>query len=102
MTAPDATPDVAHWQEFLPMQPGVTMVDFTPFARYAAIVERAEGLTRFRIFDFATRQSKLTEFPEPAYPAHSQGNAEYDTDPFRFSYESPITPSSHYACNMAT
>jgi oligopeptidase B len=34
--------------------------------------------------------------PEPAYSLGSAANAEFDTDKYRYSYQSPITPNSTY------
>ena len=103
VTAPVATPGVEHWKEFLPSQPGMTIEDFEPFARYGVVVERTEGLVRFNVLNFANRsESKLIDLPEPAYLAHPDHNPEFDSDQFRFAYESPVTPPSVFTFDMKT
>ncbi len=102
VTAPVATPGVEHWKEFLPSRPGVTIEEFEPFARYGVAIERTEGLVKFNVLNFATRETQAIDLPEPAYLAHDDHNAEFDTDTFRFSYESPVTPPSVFAFDMKT
>ncbi|MBV9656570.1 MAG: S9 family peptidase, partial [Verrucomicrobia bacterium] len=101
VTAPVATPDVAHWQEFLPSEPGVTIEDFETFSDHAIVSQREEGLAHFRVYDFATKKSERVALPEPAYLAESEHNAEFQTGVFRFKYESPVTPPSVFAYDFA-
>lgn len=102
MTAPVATPDTAHWTEYLPTQPGIKIEDFAPFAKYAVISERETGLPQFRVLDFADRKSVRVSMPEPAYDASGDANPEFDATGFRYTYQSPITPRSVYEYDFAT
>ncbi len=102
VTAPVATPGVEHWKEFIPAQAGVTIQRFEPFADYAVVVERAEGLVGFRVTDYENKNSQRITLPEPAYLAASEFNAEFDSDTFRFRYESPVTPPSIFAYDVKT
>ncbi len=104
VTAPVATPGVEHWKEFLPTRPGVTIEDFEPFARYGVVVEREEGLVRFGVLNFADpkKSQQRIELPEPAYLAHEDHNVEFDTDKFRFAYESPVTPPSVFEFDLTS
>ena len=101
-TAPVATPDEAHWTDFVPADPEVKVDDITLFAKYAVVSERKGGLPRLRVIDFATRASTEIPFPEPSYEAEMAANAEYDTTVVRFSYQSPVTAPSVFAYDMAT
>jgi len=75
---------VERWKEFIPMQPGITIEDFEPFADHAVVVERGEGLVRFRVTDYENRESQRIELPEPAYLAGAEFNPEFATGVFRF------------------
>ncbi|MDQ6654512.1 MAG: S9 family peptidase [Verrucomicrobiota bacterium] len=102
VTAPVATPGVEHWKEFIPGEAGVTIEAFEPFADHAVVVERAEGLVRFRVTDYENSDSKRIELPEPAYLAGPEFNVEFATGTFRFRYESPVTPPSVFAFDIAS
>ena len=52
--------------------------------------------------ELATDRSHFVSFPESAYSVFVGANPEFDTDLVRFTYASPVTPSSVYDYNMAT
>jgi oligopeptidase B len=99
---PVATPDEAHWTDFVPADPDVKVDDITLFAKYAVVSERKGGLPRLRVIDLATHAATEIPFPEPSYEAEMAANAEYDTTVVRFSYQSPVTAPSVFAYDMAT
>ncbi|MCX6954016.1 MAG: S9 family peptidase [Verrucomicrobia bacterium] len=101
VTAPVATPDRAHWTEFVPHTPAVKISDIDLFARFAVISEREDGLPWLRVIDLRTRASHRIAFPEPVFTAGLTGNLDYETDAVRFTYESLVTPSSVIAYDMA-
>lgn len=101
MTAPAATPDLTHWEEYLPSRPGIKIEGFEPFAKYAVVSEREAGLPQFSVLDFADRKSVRVPMPEPAYDAGGDANPEFDAPAFRYSYESPVTPRSVYEYDFA-
>ena len=101
-TAPVATPDEAHWTDFVPADPDVKVDDITLFAKYAVVSERKGGLPHLRVIDLATHAATEIPFPEPSYEAEMAANAEYDTTVVRFSYQSPVTAPSVFAYDMAT
>jgi oligopeptidase B len=102
VTAPVATPDEAHWTDFVPHNPAVKIDGIRLFARHAVVSEREDGLPYLRVIDLATRQSHRIAFPEPAYQAAVASNLDYDTTDFRFSYTSPVTAPSTFAYDLAT
>jgi oligopeptidase B len=102
VTAPVTTPGFERWREFIPAQPGITIKDFQPFARHAVITVRQEGLIHYRVLDFATNESQEIALPEPAYLVSEDENPEFDTGIFRFAYESPVTPQSVFAYDVAS
>jgi len=102
VTAPVATPGVEHWKEFISAQPGITIEDFHPFVRHAIVTARSAGLVRYRVLDFATNESQEIALPEPAYLVSEDENPEFDANIFRFAYESPVTPHSVFAYDIAS
>ncbi len=101
VTAPRDQADAKSWKVFLPEQKGVKMDGHQTFKNFLVIDERENGLPQFRIYDFASKQSHRVAFPEPSYDAHLGQNEEFDTNQFRFRYQSPITPPSAFDYDMA-
>ena len=103
VTAPVATPGVEHWKEFIPGHDGRKIEDFQTFAKFAVVFEREHGLTQFRVLDFAAAAptGKMIPLAEQAYEAGPSQNPEFDTDTYRFEYESPVTPPSVYDYSVA-
>jgi len=57
-------------------------------------------LPQIRVTDLRNGQSRRIEFPEPAYDAGNYDNREYDTNKFRYVYESFVTPHSIFEYDM--
>ena len=66
------------------------------FARFYVLVERADALPHLRITDLRTGESHRVAFPEAVYDAFPHINPEFDTDTFRYGYQSLVTPNSVY------
>jgi oligopeptidase B len=101
VTAPVATPDPAHWAEFIAPQPDVLVEGLEVFQNHVVAVEMVRGLTRFRIRDFKGGTWREVSFPESVYAAFPAGTPEYTATKFRFSYQSMVTPASIYDFDMA-
>jgi oligopeptidase B len=102
VAAPVGAPDPANWTEMIPHREEVMLEDIDLFARHAVVHERAGGFPRMRVMNFLTAQEHEIEMPEPVYSAFGTGNAEFDTDLFRFSYESLVTPGSVFDYDVNT
>ncbi|MBI1752514.1 MAG: S9 family peptidase [Acidobacteria bacterium] len=102
VSAPVATPDPAHWTEVLPHRSDVLLGSFDPFKDYLVVAEKSKGLDRFRIFDVKAKTWRDVTFPESVYAAFQGGTPEYTSTAFRLNYQSMVTPSSVYDCDMAT
>ena len=102
VTAPVGAPDPANWTEMIPHREEVMLEDIDLFARHAVVHERAGGFPRMRVMNFLTAREHEIEMPEPVYSTFGTGNAEFDTDLFRFSYESLVTPGSVFDYDMNT
>ena len=102
VTAPIADPQPESWTEVIPHREGVMLEDIDLFSRHLVVHEREGGFPRLRVMSFETGASHAVEFPEPAYSVSGTGNAEFETDTFRFAYESLLTPDSVFDYDMNT
>jgi oligopeptidase B len=102
VTAPVASPGHEHWKELIAPRHDVPVEDIDVFQNFYVVTERLGGYPAFRVVQFADGSTKEIEFPEPAYFAGGQSNAEFDTKAYRYQYQSLITPSSVYDYNVET
>ena len=96
VTAPVATPGKAHWTDLIAARREVPIEDIDVFKDFYVVSVRIKGLPVLQVFDIRSRQSHAIQLPEPAYTLGSAANAEFDTGNFRYTYQSPITPSSTF------
>jgi oligopeptidase B len=102
VTAPVATPGKAHWTELIAARRDVPIEDIDVFNDFYVVSERIKGLPVLQVFDARTRQQHAIQVPEPAYNLGSAINAEFDTSKYRYTYQSPITPSSTFEYDVKT
>ena len=102
VTAPVGDPREANWQERIEHRDDVMLEGAELFARHCVLHERAGGFPRLRIMTLATGEIHQIEVPEQVCAVHGGANAEYDTDRFRFVYESLVTPDSVFDYDMNT
>ena len=93
---------VEAFEEFLPHRPDVMLAGIEPFAGYLVAFEREGGLERFVVHDLDRSAVHAIQFPEDAYTAFPDINAEFQTTSFRFRYQSMVTPQSVYAYDLTT
>jgi oligopeptidase B len=96
VTAPVATPGKAHWTELIAARKEVPLDDLDVFKDFYVITERVKGLPVLQVISTKGKEKHTVEVPEPAYTLSSAANAEFDTDKYRYSYQSPITPNSTF------
>jgi oligopeptidase B len=100
--APVADPAPRNWKQVLAHRPMVMLEEVNVFRDFWIAVERDKGLLKLRITDFATGKGRYVAFGEAVYSAQPGTNAEFDTDRFRFIYESLVTPRSVYEYEVRT
>jgi len=98
--APAADPRSQNWQEVVAQRPDVKLEETNFFKNYYILYERENGLPQIRVTDLRNGQSRRIEFPEPAYDTGNYENREYDTNKFRYVYESFVTPHSIFEYDM--
>jgi oligopeptidase B len=94
VTAPEANPERTNWKTFVASQPGTLIENVEPFKDFLVVVDKAQALNRLRIYDFGSAHWSEIRFPEPVYAASPGANLEYDTETFRYNYQSLTTPPS--------
>ncbi|HZY10057.1 MAG TPA: S9 family peptidase [Bacteroidota bacterium] len=100
--APVADPQEKNWIEVLPHRNDVTLEGIELFKNFFVAFEREKGLQKMRVTDMRDGKVHSIEYPEPVYSAFGNVNRVFDSNVFRFSYQSFITPSSIYDYNMET
>ena len=98
--APVADPREKNWIEVLPHRADVTLEGADFFRNYFVAFEREKGLQKIRVSDLRTGDVHYIDFPEPVYTASGGMNQIWDTNIFRFAYQSFITPASVYDYSM--
>ena len=94
VTAPVATPGKDHWTEIFAARKDVPLEDVEAFKNFYVVTERVKGLPVLQVYHLDNKHACTIQVPEPAYFIGSATNSEFDTAKFRYSYQSPITPSS--------
>jgi oligopeptidase B len=106
VAAPVTTPGQDQWREIIPHRASIMLEDVDLFSNFFVACEREAGLPRLRLWSFkddSPQAAKTGEiaFPEPAYSAQPHVNRVFDTNCFRYSYQSLVSPPSVYEFDRA-
>jgi oligopeptidase B len=98
VTAPVMNYSQKNWKELVPHRKPVRIESADLFSNHMVVRLREGGLSHLEIYDLRTSpvKSHRVSFPEPAYAVSGNANAEFDTNVYRYSYQSFITPPSVY------
>jgi oligopeptidase B len=102
VTTPVSATAKENWKEVIPHRKDVMLEDVDCFSTHFVVNERENGVPKINIYDLKTGKSHYIEFPEPVYVAGPMQNVEFDTNIYRFAYESFITPNSVYDYDVKT
>ena len=102
VTAPLTNPAPTQWKPFVAHKAGVLIESMSMFRGHLVVSEKSKGLASFRVHDFAQRKWASVPFAEPVYAASAGRNPEYDSQSFRYGYQSLITPSSVFDLDLAS
>ncbi|HEU5153532.1 MAG TPA: S9 family peptidase [Gemmatimonadales bacterium] len=100
--APEDNPGPANWVDWLPHRDSVFVESIEAFKTFVVVSERQGGLRRLRVTDVRNNKTHYITFPEKAYGVYPAGNLEFNTQTYRFSYSSLVTPNSVYDYDLAT
>ena len=96
VTSPVDDPSPSRWTQVIAHRDDVMLDGVEVFARHLVAHERKGGFPRLRVIRLADKGEHVIEMPEPVYSVGGGANMEFDTDVFRFHYDSYITPDSEY------
>jgi oligopeptidase B len=99
---PVTEPGKKNWKAFVPYDPKVKIDDCETFKDYMVIDERVNGLPTFLVRNMSDGTTEPIEFEEAGYMIGVGKNPEFDTETFRFTYRSMITPRSVFDYNFRT
>ena len=107
VVAPVASPGKEHWKELVAARHEVPISGVEVFKDFYVVNERVKGLDLLQMVETKAGLPRSGEahnisFPEPAYEASAARNAEFDTDTYRYGYQSPVTPPSTFAFDVKT
>lgn len=95
-------PSQASWTELVSHRGDVLLEGATLFKDHAVLVEREGGLSQFTVLDLKNGGSHRVTFPEPTYDASPEANAEFNTNQFRYSYDSMVSPETIFDYDLDT
>lgn len=90
-----------NWKEIIPHNPKVYINSLQTFANHFVIEYRESGLNKLKIFS-KDLKSYTIPFQDEAYQADIGSNLNFETDIFRFTYESKVQPLRTIDINMKT
>ena len=100
VTASTDHPGREFWSELIPLDPEAPLEDFELFHTFCVSSRRRLGLPTLTVTQLSNAgslgESREIEFPEPVYSAGAHANPEFETDSFRYSYQSLVSPASVY------
>ncbi len=98
VTAPVMNYAQANWKELVPYRKPVRIESVDLFRNHMVLRLREGGLSQLEIYDLRETPAKShrVTFPETAYAVSPSSNAEFDTNLYRYTYQSFITPPSVY------
>ena len=106
VTAPVEASGREQWKELIAEDDEAPLEDFDLFAKYCVCSRRQLGLTTLAVQRFgengSLKPAQEISFPEPAYTAQAHVNREFETDVFRYSYQSLVSPASVYEYDVLT
>jgi oligopeptidase B len=95
METPISDPRRENWREVIPHRDEVMIESIFAFANHLVLVEREKGLQQIRISaPDGISEVKYVPFPEPVYTIEPGKNPEFETNRYRFTYSSLVTPNS--------
>jgi len=102
MKTPITQTNKGHWVDLIPHRKDVMLEDVEIFKEFLVLGERTNGLNKIRFIRWDGKEDYYLPFESETYNAGSNINVEFDTDWFRYSYESMATPASVIEFNMKT
>ena len=90
------------WKEVVAHREQALIRNVSVFRDYLVLTLVENGLTQMEVIERKSGETKRIDFDEEVYVAYSDDNYEFDTDRFRYTYESLTTPESSYDYDLDT
>jgi oligopeptidase B len=95
METPTSDPGWENLREIIPHRDEVMIDGIFAFADHLVLIERKNGLKQIRVSaPDGISEVKYVPFPEPVYTIEPAKNTEFETNLYRFTYSSLVTPNS--------
>ena len=89
-----------NWVDVIPHRDDTLLEDVSIFKEYLVLEERTNGLNKIRIKRWDGAEDYYLPIDEETYSVGVYSNPEFDTDVFRYAYNSFTTPNSVIDFNM--
>ena len=100
MKTPVSNASKENWTDVIPHRKDTLLEDFSIFKDFLVLEERNNGLNKIRIKRWDNSEDYYLPFNEETYSVVVYANPEFDTNIFRYSYNSFTTPLSVIDFNM--
>ena len=91
-----------NWVEFITHRPNILLEDIEIFKDYYVLTERDNGLNKLKITKWDESDSYYIPFDSETYVAYPYANPDFDTDNFRYVFNSMTSPYAIIDFNMGT
>ncbi len=91
-----------NWEEFISHRPDILLQDIEIFKDYYVLTERDNGLNKLKITKWDDSDSYYIPFDNETYVAYPYTNPDFDTDIFRYVFNSMTSPYAIIDFNMST
>jgi len=91
-----------NWEEFISHRPDILLQDIEIFKDYYVLTERDNGLNQLKITKWDNSDSYYIPFDNETYVAYPYTNPDFDTDIFRYVFNSMTSPYAIIDFNMGT
>ncbi|MFC3881702.1 S9 family peptidase [Algoriphagus namhaensis] len=100
--APIQSPSKEHWEEVIPHRPEILFENFDLFSSFLVTEQRKNGLTELHYHPWGEGEGHQIKFPENTYTAWIGTNPEFESETFRFGYNSLTSPASTFEYDPKT
>lgn len=91
-----------NWKVLIAHRPNVFVEDLAVFSNHLVVKQRQNALSELIVYKRGMKRGLPIQFKDEAYDVSIGINAEYDTDVFRYDYESLSQPPSIYEMSFET
>lgn len=91
-----------NWEEFIAHRPDILLEDIEIFKDYYVLTERDNGLNKLKVTKWDGSESYYIPFDNETYVAYPYVNPDFDTEIFRYVYNSMTSPYAIIDFDMRT